>query len=293
MVPSLGTLFSIPPPRRRGNLESCSSARRARRRQGRRALGAGGVRAGSARAVVPQFRFGGLGASVLAYCCLHRWVVRTRKPVMAPDCVIVIDSTLVHQVDLFAGLSPGGFCPGQLDSDVRRAPSMPSGSKSCPEVDGRPGQLRIRPREPPHSRRLRTTPSGAHYRGGALDRLSRTSAPSSVDDNFHRARIGRPLEDVIGANHVVQAKMVGAELTRIDLTSCDQAEQGRCRVGVNQAGRDGDVTDPQRFEVKRGRLAVYPYVRHLAARTNEVRAESRRWPGRRPPRWPRRRPDRR
>jgi pyruvate ferredoxin oxidoreductase gamma subunit len=24
-----------------------------------------------------------------------------------PDCVIVIDSTLVHQVDVFAGLSPG------------------------------------------------------------------------------------------------------------------------------------------------------------------------------------------
>ena len=35
--------------------------------------------------------------------------IRTREPVVAPDCLIVIDPTLVHQVDLFAGLGPDGY----------------------------------------------------------------------------------------------------------------------------------------------------------------------------------------
>ncbi len=45
---------------------------------------------------------------MVAYCRLHEREIRTREPVMEPDCVIVIDPTLVHQVDLFAGLKPGG-----------------------------------------------------------------------------------------------------------------------------------------------------------------------------------------
>jgi pyruvate ferredoxin oxidoreductase gamma subunit len=57
----------------------------------------------------PSFGSERTGAPVVAYCRLSEQDIRTREPVVAPDCVVVIDPTLVHQVDLFAGLSPDGF----------------------------------------------------------------------------------------------------------------------------------------------------------------------------------------
>jgi pyruvate ferredoxin oxidoreductase gamma subunit len=57
----------------------------------------------------PNFGSERMGAPVVAYCRLAERAIRTREPVVAPDCVIVIDPTLVHQVDLFAGLGPEGY----------------------------------------------------------------------------------------------------------------------------------------------------------------------------------------
>ena len=57
----------------------------------------------------PSFGSERTGAPVVAYCRLSERDIRTREPVVAPDCVIVIDPTLVHQVDLFAGLRPNGY----------------------------------------------------------------------------------------------------------------------------------------------------------------------------------------
>ena len=57
----------------------------------------------------PSFGSERMGAPVVAYCRLGEREIRTREPVLAPDCVIVIDPTLVHQVDLFAGLGPEGY----------------------------------------------------------------------------------------------------------------------------------------------------------------------------------------
>ena len=62
----------------------------------------------SVRESFPSFGSERMGAPVVAYCRLHEREIRTREPVMEPDCVILIDPTLVHQVDLFAGLKPGG-----------------------------------------------------------------------------------------------------------------------------------------------------------------------------------------
>ena len=50
-----------------------------------------------------------MGAPVVAYCRLDEREIRTCERVVTPDCVIVIDPTLVHQVDLFAGLGPDGY----------------------------------------------------------------------------------------------------------------------------------------------------------------------------------------
>jgi pyruvate ferredoxin oxidoreductase gamma subunit len=57
----------------------------------------------------PSFGSERTGAPVVAFCRMDERNIRTREPVVAPDCVIVIDPTLVHQVELLAGLRPDGY----------------------------------------------------------------------------------------------------------------------------------------------------------------------------------------
>lgn len=57
----------------------------------------------------PSFGSERTGAPVTAFCRIHDGEIRTREPVLHPDVVIVQDSTLLHQVDVFSGLSPTGF----------------------------------------------------------------------------------------------------------------------------------------------------------------------------------------
>ena len=57
----------------------------------------------------PSFGSERTGAPVAAYCRLDDHAIRTREPVITPDFLMVIDATLVHQVDLFSGLSADGF----------------------------------------------------------------------------------------------------------------------------------------------------------------------------------------
>ena len=57
----------------------------------------------------PSFGSERMGAPVVSYCRIDDRPIRTREPVMEADALIVQDVTLVHQVDLFAGLSPEGF----------------------------------------------------------------------------------------------------------------------------------------------------------------------------------------
>jgi pyruvate ferredoxin oxidoreductase gamma subunit len=81
----------------------------------------------------PSFGSERMGAPVTAFCRIASHAIRTREAVTHPDSLIVQDPTLLHQVELFAGLSPGGyvlinstFSPGELGiEDVRKI--MPSG----------------------------------------------------------------------------------------------------------------------------------------------------------------------
>ncbi len=57
----------------------------------------------------PSFGSERTGAPVVSFCRLADREIRTREPVVTPDCVIVLDPTLVHQVDLLAGLGPDGY----------------------------------------------------------------------------------------------------------------------------------------------------------------------------------------
>jgi pyruvate ferredoxin oxidoreductase gamma subunit len=50
-----------------------------------------------------------MGAPVTAFCRIDDREIRLREPVMEPDALIIQDPTLLHQVDLFKGLSPTGY----------------------------------------------------------------------------------------------------------------------------------------------------------------------------------------
>src|SRR6187401_160301 len=57
----------------------------------------------------PSFGSERTGAPVMAFCRIDSKPIRLREPVLEPDALIVQDCTLLHQVDLFNGLKPGGF----------------------------------------------------------------------------------------------------------------------------------------------------------------------------------------
>lgn len=57
----------------------------------------------------PSFGSERMGAPVTAFCRIHVREIRLREPVMTPDALIIQDPTLLHQVDLFSGLSPQGY----------------------------------------------------------------------------------------------------------------------------------------------------------------------------------------
>ena len=57
----------------------------------------------------PSFGSERTGAPVVSYCRIDDRPIRTREPVMEPNALIIQDVTLLHQVDLFAGLSPEGY----------------------------------------------------------------------------------------------------------------------------------------------------------------------------------------
>src|SRR5512144_1122108 len=57
----------------------------------------------------PSFGSERTGAPVVAFCRMDDREIRLREPILEPDALIVQDPTLLHQVDVFAGLKPGGY----------------------------------------------------------------------------------------------------------------------------------------------------------------------------------------
>ena len=88
----------------------------------------------------PSFGSERTGAPVVAFCRIDDKEIRLREPVMEPDALIIQDPTLLHQVDVFAGLAPRRLHPDQYDAHlrrararrVRRAASIASASARCP-----------------------------------------------------------------------------------------------------------------------------------------------------------------
>lgn len=57
----------------------------------------------------PSFGSERTGAPVVAFCRISDREIRLREPVIEPDAIIIQDPTLLHQIDVFAGLKPDGF----------------------------------------------------------------------------------------------------------------------------------------------------------------------------------------
>ena len=57
----------------------------------------------------PSFGSERTGAPVVAFCRIADKEIRLREPVMQPDALIIQDCTLLHQIDVFAGLSENGY----------------------------------------------------------------------------------------------------------------------------------------------------------------------------------------
>lgn len=57
----------------------------------------------------PTFGSERTGAPVVSFCRIDDRPIRLREPISQPDALIVQDPTLLHQVDLFAGLRPDGY----------------------------------------------------------------------------------------------------------------------------------------------------------------------------------------
>jgi pyruvate ferredoxin oxidoreductase gamma subunit len=57
----------------------------------------------------PSFGSERMGAPVMAFCRFDDKPIRLREPVMAPDALIIQDTTLLHQVSLFEGMSDQGY----------------------------------------------------------------------------------------------------------------------------------------------------------------------------------------
>jgi pyruvate ferredoxin oxidoreductase gamma subunit len=57
----------------------------------------------------PSFGSERMGAPVVAFCRIHDREIRAREPISEPDALIIQDPTLLHQVDVFGGLSEDGY----------------------------------------------------------------------------------------------------------------------------------------------------------------------------------------
>jgi len=57
----------------------------------------------------PTFGSERTGAPVIGFCRIDERPIRVREPIAEPDALIVQDPTLLHQVDVFAGLRTDGY----------------------------------------------------------------------------------------------------------------------------------------------------------------------------------------
>jgi pyruvate ferredoxin oxidoreductase gamma subunit len=83
----------------------------------------------------PSFGSERTGAPVVSFCRIDERPIRVREPIVEPDALIIIDPTLLHQVNVFGGLRRDGYVLinssrtarelgiGQLPAQLRAVPA--------------------------------------------------------------------------------------------------------------------------------------------------------------------------
>ena len=72
-------------------------------------LASAAFRDGKVAQAFPSFGSERTGAPVTAFCRIDTSPIRSREPVSHPNVLLILDSTLIHQVDVFSGLSFQGI----------------------------------------------------------------------------------------------------------------------------------------------------------------------------------------
>jgi pyruvate ferredoxin oxidoreductase gamma subunit len=57
----------------------------------------------------PSFGSERTGAPVVSFCRIAERPIRVREPIVKPDALIIVDPTLLHQVDVFGGFRADGY----------------------------------------------------------------------------------------------------------------------------------------------------------------------------------------
>ncbi len=165
------------------------------------------------------------------------------------------------------GRSPERPIPPR-DRSVRRDAWRARPPATPPTRPGVRGSRHGRACRPRRARRPRMRPGGPEPNGPESP-----GGRSAGQDDLERAGLARVGEHLIRLDEVLHGEVMGHEPAGIDLVAGDQAEKGRCRVGVDQAGADGDVPDPLRFQVQRGRFTVDADVGDVPAGTHQPDGE--------------------
>ena len=72
-------------------------------------LAAAAFREGRPAQAFSSFGSERMGAPVMSFCRIDDKPIRTHEPVSEPDALIILDPTLLHQAELFAGLGHDGY----------------------------------------------------------------------------------------------------------------------------------------------------------------------------------------
>lgn len=90
----------------------------------------------------PSFGSERTGAPVVSFCRIDDRPIRSREPITAPDAVVIQDVTLLHQVDLFGGVTRDGYVLvntsrtfGELDMAELTDACQPERLLTCPATE--------------------------------------------------------------------------------------------------------------------------------------------------------------
>ncbi len=142
----------------------------------------------------PSFGSERSGAPVVAFCRIDSRAIRRREPITEPDALIVQDPTLLHQVDVFAGLRAGGV--------VLINSSRSSSELGLDELDAQP--------DPPRVLTVPATEIAREHLGRPLPGAPLLGGFAAIEDLISLAgvelAIGERFAGEIGAGNVAAAR---------------------------------------------------------------------------------------